>query len=83
MSGMERLQRMLGIYQVGAGSLPGPGEAWDQPGFRRYFPEMDREEFVLEYDFLFRARTRMWRWSCGPPDVAAGEMFSGTALPLK
>ena len=59
MSGMERLQRMLEIYQAGAG---------DQPGFRRYFPEMDREEFVLEYDFLFRgtdADVEMVLWASG------------------
>ena len=65
MSGMER---MLGIYQAGAGFFAGPGEAWDQPGFRRYFPEMDREEFVLEYDFLFRgtdADVEMVLWASG------------------
>ena len=68
MSGMERLQRMLGIYQAGAGFFAGPGEAWDQPGFRRYFPEMNREEFVLEYDFLFRgtdADVEMVLWASG------------------
>ena len=68
MSGMERLQRMLEIYQAGAGFFAGPGEAWDQPGFRRYFPEMDREEFVLEYDFLFRgtdADVEMVLWASG------------------
>ena len=42
MSGMERMQRMLRIYQAGAGFFAGPGEAWDRPEFRRDFSEMNR-----------------------------------------
>lgn len=68
MSGMERMQRMLRIYQAGAGFFAGPGEAWDRPEFRRDFSEMNREEFVLEYDFLFRgadADVEMILWASG------------------
>ena len=68
MSGMEWMQRMLRIYQAGAGFFAGPGEAWDRPEFRRDFSEMNREEFVLEYDFLFRgadADVEMILWASG------------------
>ncbi len=69
MNPSELQQRLLRIYQAGAGLFAGPSEAFDQPEFRADFSGMSREAFVLEYDFLFRGADAdvdmvMWASAC-------------------
>lgn len=71
---MSRINRcmcrgLLGLYQTGTGLFAGREAAWECGALKPYFAGMSREDFFLEYDFLFRGTDadvdmRMWASAC-------------------